>query len=406
MGLSSFIARRLSFSRQKAFSSFIIKIATTAVALSVAVMIIATAFVNGFKSEIKRKVFGFNGHVRISSYESSFAFETKPIFQNPEMVKSIEALPQVKNVQQFSTKTCILQSEKEMEGIALKGIGNDFDEEGFKDYLIKGDFLNLNETNKSNEIILSKNTADLLYVQSGDKISAYFIQDPVRVRRFTISGIYNTGLAEYDRSFALVDIRHINKLNNWQSNQVQGYEVHLNNMAEMESVNDLLWNEILEPNLLSQTVQEINPSIFDWLELQNMTEQVIMILMVVVAVINMITALLILIMERTNMIGILKALGANNWQIRKIFIINAGYIVGFGLLIGNILGFIVCFLQFKFGWISLPEESYFLNVVPVKIIPWIVILINIATFLICVITLLLPSLLISRIKPVKAIRFE
>jgi len=406
MGVESFIARRLAFSKQKAFSGFIIKIAIAAVSLSVAVMIIATAFVNGFKSEIQRKVFGFMGHIQVSSFESSYAFQSKPIATDPILEKNIESLPNTSHVHAYANKTTILKSDSVMEGIALKGIGLDFNWDFFRQHIVEGETFQLQEDKKSKAILLSKTTARHLKVEPGDKLLAYFWQDPIRTRSFIVSGIFNTGLIEYDESFALVDIRHIQKLNNWEDSQIEGYEVFLKDANKMEATNEQLYYNILGANLLSRTLREINPSIFDWLDLQSMNERVIFTLMIIVTIINMITALLILIMERTNMIGILKALGSSNWSIRKLFLFSAAFIVGFGLLFGNALGFLVCFLQHQFELIKLSEESYFIEVVPVYINWFTVFLINLFSFIICLLILIIPSYLIAKISPVKAIRFD
>lgn len=411
MGIESFIAKRLAFSKKKAFSGFIIKIAIAAVSLSVAVMIIATAFVNGFKSEIQSKVFGFMGHIQISSLESNYAFQTKPIAADPELKQQIEALPSTSHIQAYATKRSILKADSIMEGIALKGIDINFNWDFFKHYITEGEPFVMDAEKKSNEILLSKTTSKRLKTKIGDKLIAYFIQDkagnrPVRIRSFTVSGIYNTGLIEYDESFALIDIRHIQKLEGWKDGQIQGYEVFLHNADDMFETNEILYYNLLGPNLLSRTLREINPSIFDWLDLQSMNERVIFTLMIIVTVINMITALLILIMERTNMIGILKALGSNSWSIRKLFLYSASFIVGFGLLFGNLLGFLVCFLQDKFGLLRLSEESYFIEVVPVHINWLTIFLINFFTLVICLLILIIPSYLIAKISPVKAIRFD
>jgi len=394
MGIESFIAKRLAFSKKKAFSGFIIKIAIAAVSLSVAVMIIATAFVNGFKSEIQSKVFGFMGHIQISSFESNYAFQTKPIAADPELKQKIEALPATSHIQAYAIKRSILKSDSIMEGIALKGIDVNFNWDFFSHYITEGEPFVMDAEKKSNDILLSKTTSKRLKAKIGDKLVAYFIQDrvgsrPVRIRSFTVSGIYNTGLIEYDESFALVDIRHIQKLEGWEEGQIQGYEVFLNNANDMFETNEILYYNILGPNLLSQTLREINPSIFDWLDLQSMNERV-----------------LILIMERTNMIGILKALGSNSWSIRKLFLYSASFIVGFGLLFGNLLGFSVCFLQDKFELLRLSEESYFIEVVPVHINWLTIFLINFFTLVICLLILIIPSYLIAKISPVKAIRFD
>jgi len=346
------------------------------------------------------------GHIQITSFESNYAFETKPIAADPELKKNIEDLSSTSHVQAYANKTAILKSDSIMEGIALKGIGLDFNWDFFKQYMVDGNPFSMEEDKKSSGILLSRTTAKRLNAHTGDKLMAYFVQDPVRTRRLTVTGIFNTGLIEYDESFALVDIRHIQKLEGWKNGQIEGYEVFLNDSKDMFETNEQLYYNFLGPNLLSRTLREINPSIFDWLELQSMNERVIFTLMIIVTVINMITALLILIMERTNMIGILKALGSSNWSIRKLFLYSAAFIVGFGLLFGNILGFSVCFLQDQFGLLRLSEESYFIEVVPAHINWFTVFLINFFTLVICLLILIFPSYLISKISPVKAIRFD
>jgi len=406
MPVEAYIAKRLSFSKQSGFSSFIIKIAIVAVSLSVAIMIIATALVNGFKKEIENKVFGFMGNIQISSYESNYAFQNKPINFNPKLSKRINALKNVGHIQAYANITSILKSPTEMEGIALKGVGFDYNWQFFKKYMYEGVPLALDSVKKSNEIILSKTTADRLEVTIGDKVNAYFIQEPPRIRSFTISGIFNTGLIEYDMAYALIDLRHVQKLSNWTNKQIQGYEVFVPDVDNMESTNNKLFFNVLGPDLLSQTLKEINPSIFNWLELQSINEKVIFALMIIVAVINMITTLLILIMERTNMIGILKALGATNWNIRKLFLYNAAFIVGFGLFFGNLFGLGLCLFQHQFGFIELSEESYFIKTAPIYISWSIVLIINLATLIICIISLLIPSYWITKISPVNAIRFS
>lgn len=406
MPVEAFIAKRLSFSKQSGFSSFIIKIAIVAVSLSVAIMIIATALVNGFKKEIENKVFGFMGNIQISSYESNYAFQNKPIDFDPKLSKQISALEDVSHIQTYANITTIIKSPTEMEGIALKGVGFDYNWQFFEKYMYDGIPFALDSTKKSNEIVLSKTTADRLKVNIGDKVNAFFIQEPPRIRSFKISGIFNTGLIEYDMAYALIDMRHVQKLSGWSDKQIQGYEVFVPNANAMETINNELFFNILGPDLLSQTLKEINPSIFNWLELQSINEKVIFSLMIIVAVINMVTTLLILIMERTNMIGILKALGATNWSVRKLFLYNAAFIVGFGLFFGNLFGLGLCLFQHQFGFIELSEESYFIKTAPIYINWAIVLIINFATLVICVISLLIPSYWITKITPVNAIRFS
>jgi len=406
LNLEKFIAQRLAFSSNKAFSSFIIKIAILAVALSVAVMIIASSLIYGFRSEIKAKVFGFMGHIRITSHTSNYAFQSKAIDKDQIEIDKILKTKGIKHIQEFASKSGILKSKTEIEGIAFKGVGLDFDWKFFNQYIKKGENLQLVDTIKSNNILLSKEVARKINAKVGDKVTAYFIQDPVRIRPFKVCGIYETGLLEYDEAYVIIDIRHIQKLYSWKENEVQGYEVFLNNSEKLELLNSKLEYELIPPNLMSRTLKQINPGIFDWLSLQSLNERVIFILMLIVAVINMITALLILILERTNMIGILKTLGSSNNSIRKIFVFKAILIVGVGILLGNVFGIGICFIQDYFKLLKLPQESYFIEDVPVRINLLTILLINLGTLIICFVCLLLPSYFVNRIEPVKAIRFD
>jgi len=406
VNLEKFIAQRLAFSSNKAFSSLIIKIAALAVALSVAVMIIASSLIYGFRSEIKGKVFGFMGHIRITSHTSNYAFQTKAINKNQIDVQKILATKGIKHIQEFATKSGILKSKTEIEGIAFKGVGLDFDWNFFDQYIKEGKNLQLIDTVKSTSILLSKEIARKINANVGDKITAYFIQDPVRIRPFKVCGIYETGLLEYDEAYVIIDIRHIQKLYGWKENEVQGYELFLDKSEKLEALNSKVEFELIPPNLMSRTLKQINPGIFDWLSLQSLNERVIFILMLIVAVINMITALLILILERTNMIGILKTLGSDNALIRKIFIYKAIIIVGIGIVLGNFFGIGLCFIQDYFKLLKLPQESYFIENVPVRINFLTILLINGATLIICFICLLLPSYFVNKIEPVKAIRFD
>ncbi|OWY24787.1 ABC transporter permease [Sphingobacteriales bacterium UPWRP_1] len=407
MNVAWFITRRIAFGKGRSFSGFIITIAVAAVALSVAVMLITTATVNGFQNQISRKIFGFWGHIHISKFDLNQSYEDiHPVSIYQSFYPGLDTVPGIKHIQVYAHKAGIIKTDTEIEGIVLKGIGKDFDWTFFKEYLTDGNIISVTDTVKSNDILISNTTARRLSLKTGDKLAVYFVQDPPLVRKFTISGIYKTGLEEYDEKYALIDIRHIQKLNKWEEDEVGGFEVFLNHTEELNHFSDLIYYQIAGQDLQSQNIREINPNIFEWLELQDMNERVILALMTIVAIINMITALLILILERTNMIGILKALGATNWSIRRIFLYNAMYIVGWGLVIGNVLGLGICLLQQHFGFITLPEESYYLSVAPIDINPVTIIVLNLATMVVCLIALVWPSYLVTAINPIKAIRFK
>lgn len=407
MNVAWFITRRIAFGKGRSFSGFIITIAVAAVALSVAVMLITTATVNGFQNQISRKIFGFWGHIHISKFDLNQSYEDiHPVSIYQSFYPALDTVPGIKHIQVYAHKAGIIKTDTEIEGIVLKGIGVDFDWTFFKEYLTEGNIISVSDTAKSNEILISQTTARRLKLKTGDKLAVYFVQDPPLVRKFTISGIYKTGLEEYDEKYALIDIRHIQKLNKWENDEVGGFEVFLNRTEDLQYFSDLIYYQIAGQDLQSQNIREINPNIFEWLQLQDMNERVILALMTIVAIINMITALLILILERTNMIGILKALGATNWSIRRIFLYNAMYIVGWGLIIGNVLGLGICILQQRFGFITLPEESYYVSVAPIDLNPLTIVVLNVATMVICLFALVWPSYLVTAINPIKAIRFK
>ncbi len=394
-------------------------------------MIASTALIAGFKKEISSKIFGFWGHIHISdSGVSRSILEAKPISKFQDFYPSIDTIEQVsyfayeerrgreitveqesnegiRHIQVFAVKPGIIQANEEIEGIILKGVDGGFDWEFMTKYIKEGRALELKDSVMSNEILISRQTANRLKVGVGDKFTIHFPEkNEQRKRRFVIAGIYKTGLEEYDKKFALADIRQVQQLSNWGPEEITGFEVFLDDLDDLEIMTNYIYYDILPPNLYAETIRDKFREVFDWLDLQDINEIVILVLMLVVAIINMVTALLILILERTNMIGILKALGSANWTVRKIFLYYAGYIVLMGLFWGNLLGLGLCFLQDTFEFIKLSEENYYLSVAPIHINWWAVLLLNIGTLLITVLALIVPSYLVTRISPVKAIRFK
>ncbi len=385
-------------------------IATLAVALSLAVMIIATAVLFGFNNQISAKIHGFWGHVQVKSFDANRSLENiQPISTNAISYAVLDTISEIEHVQIFAHKPSIIQKDGEIEGIVFKGIGRDFNWQFFSQYLIDGDTISMNADKKSKEIVVSKTTADRLELSAGDDLLAMFVrqgQTRPYYRKFTISGIYNTGLAEFDRYYALVDIRHIQKIQDWKADEVGGFEVFLKDPGQIDAMTDRIYYEVLDPNMIAQSIKEIYPNIFDWLSMHKSTVVILITLLALVAGINMVTALLILILERTSMIGVMKSLGASNWSIRKIFLYNAAIIIGVGLLLGNLLGIGLSLLQQQFGVVKLPPESYYLAVAPIELNVPIILMINLGTFLFCLLILFLPSYLVSRIDPIKAIRFS
>ncbi len=426
MNLPFFIARRIALDSGKNFSRLIIRIAVIAVALSVAVMIVATGLIAGFKSEISRKIFEFWGHIHISDTAYSLSFEPQPIEKNQTFYPSLDTVTGIpaaelalmdngqrpprggiRHIQAFAHEPGIIRTKTAMEGILLKGIGTDFDWENLKPYLLEGKPIALTDTAVSRDIIISRQTADRLQVGVGDKLVVYFVKEGQQLaRRFQICGIYKTGLEEYDRKFALCDIRVVQELLGWNANQVAGFEVWLDDIRDMEVYNEFIYNEITGSDLLVVSIREKFPAIFEWLELQDYNEVVILGLMLVVAIVNMVTALMVLVLERTTMIGVLKALGENNGRIREIFLYHAAVITVTGMFWGNLIGLGFCWLQDKFHLIRLNEADYYLSYAPIKLNWMAVVGINVGTLAITLIFLLLPSLVVSNIAPVRAIRFK
>ena len=409
MNLELFIAKRLALGDKKSFSRFIIRIAMVAIALSVAVMIVSTCMVSGFSKEIKERIFGFWGEIHITNFDNNESFETTPIKKEQVFLDKIRKANDVRNVAPFIIKAGILKTKSEIEGIALKGVDKDYDWKTIQTYLKEGNILSFKDTIASKDILISKSTAKRLNLKVGDNVIAYFIRKDLVAplgRKLKVCGIFHTGLEEYDKQYALVDIQLLRELNQWKANEVAGYEVRLKNMDRMDAFKDSIYYKYVDQSVNAQTMKEINRNIFEWLDLQKINEYLILGFMVLVAMLNMITALIILILDRTNMIGILKSLGANNKSITKVFIYNAAYIILNGLFWGNILGLGICLIQDYTGFIKLNEENYYLSVAPVYFNIWAIVLINIGTLLICTVILLLPTRLISRISPMKAIRFE
>lgn len=406
MNTELFIARRILSKNKANFSRPVVRIAILSIGLGLTVMFIAVAILTGFQKEVREKVIGFGAHIQISHYDENSSLETKPISMHQDFYPSLETVKGIRHIQVYATKAGIIKTADQIQGIVLKGIGPDYDFSFFSNKMIAGHFIHLSDTGKTNDVMISKNLAALLKLRLNDDIRMYFISGTTTLgRKFHIAGIYETGLEEFDKVYVLCDIRHIQKLNNWQPDEVGGFEVILDNFNDLDKIGKYVYRKI-GMTLDAKTIRDLYPQIFDWLDLQDINVLIILVLMVLVTGITMISTLLILILERTNMIGILKALGMPNGGIRRVFLINAAYIIGQGLFWGNLVGATLCIIQQKYGIITLPQESYYVSVVPVNLDPWNILLLNTGTVVVCLAMLLVPSYVTSRISPVRAIRFS
>jgi len=401
-----FIARRINSAKQgRSFTGLIKAISRSSITLGLAVMIIAIAVVTGFQKEISDKVIGFGSHIQIVNFDYNVSFEPSPVDIESLSIEELKSISGVRHVQRFATKPGIMKTDDENHGVVMKGVYTDFDWSFFSSRLVEGTVMEISDTLRSNQILVSRFMANLLGLEVNDRILVYFLHEPIAIRAFNISGIYETGLEELDRIFIIGDLRHIQRINNWTEGQVGGFEVLVNDFGKVSSTNlDIL--DILPFHLDARAISDIYPQIFDWLAMLDMNVYVILFLMALVGVINMITTLLISVLEKTNMIGILKAIGASNFLVRKVFLYNASFTIARGLLWGNIIGISLCLLQYHFGIIKLPQESYYVSVVPINLQVWHVVAVNLGTFFICLLMLILPSVIVSRISPVKAITFR
>ena len=411
-------------SSEGGFTRIILWIATGAVGLSVAVMILSLALMTGFKHEITKKMFGFWGHIHISDPRTIRSYEALPFAYDTAMVHSIESIRKVtlaaegaqqgagdqhslggvRHVQAYIYLPGIITHDDQMEGIVLKGVGEDYDWKGISQYSESSTpWTGIDKDG----LIISRITADRLKLKQDDKLILHFVREGRQLqRRFTIQGIYKTGLEENDAKFALASIHRVRDILEWDSTKISGLEITVENIADINLITDYVYKEEIPSNLYAESIREKFPSLFEWLELQDINTVVIIILMLAVAIINMITALLILILERTQMIGILKSIGARDQSIRSVFLWFAMYITIGGMMIGNILGLGLAWLQDHFRFIKLDEADYYLDYAPVLVLPWHLALVNAGALFLIGICLIAPSFLVSKVNPIKTIHFQ
>jgi lipoprotein-releasing system permease protein len=411
-----FIAGRIisGSGRNNQLSRPITKISVLSIALGIAVMLIAVSIVTGFQQEIRNKLIGFGSHMQISNYDSNLSDEPQPISSDQPFMEDLKNDPDIRHIQVFATKNGIVKTKTDNEGVVLKGIGADYDWSFIRENLKEGDVFEVSDTGLSRGIVISKYLSEKLGLKLKDKMVIYFLTKKTdsinvryeqRVKSFYVTGIYETGFEDIDQKLVLVDLRQIQKLNYWEKDQVAGFEINIHNYEKVNSVADRV-DEMIGQAGVVQTVREMNPNVFSWLDLMDINSVILIVLVLLVATINMISALLIHILERTNMIGILKALGSTNKNIQKIFLYNAAYLVGKGMLWGNVLGLGLMILQKLTGIFKLDQAQYYVSVIPIRIDIASILLVNAGTLLCCILMMLLPTLILSRITPVKTIRFS
>ena len=410
MQLATFLAKRIAFNKQKSFSRFIIRLATAATALSVAAMIITLAFVNGFQFAVSSKIFNFWGHLRVQEYEPDKAMiaEETPWQPNDTTLQVLHLFPQVKQVQAFATKSAVIEKNKEIEGVLFKGVESNYDFNNLKSFLKQGSFPSFKDSAYSKDILISQPIANELQIKLNDTVNVYFInqqQGKAAVRQLHVCGFFKTGIDEYDKTFAIGDLRLLRQVYDWEHNEIGGYEVFLNDYTKMDTLNYQIY-EMLPQAWISRTIKQIYPNIFDWLQIQDVNRNVIFTVMAIVAIINLVTCLLILILERTKMTGILKALGCRDLTIQKIFLYHASMIAIRGILIGLLVGLGLCILQQQTGFIKMDESAYYVSEAPIYIIWWQVAAVCIITLIVCFLALIIPTLFVKSIRPVKAIQFR
>jgi lipoprotein-releasing system permease protein len=408
LSFETYLSGPLIRNKKRDFSRPIIRIAIVSVALGLACMMVAVAIVTGFQTAIREKVVGFGSHIQVSRFDNNLSYEQQPVTHDQFLIDRIKDIQGVSHIQVFATKAGIVKTSDQIEGVVLKGIGEDFDWDFFsskmtggKPFVVKGDTV-------SQQVIVSKVTADRLLLKVGDPLRMYFIQENEalpRGRKFNIAGIYETGLGEFDKTYVLCDIGVIKKLNDWSEDQVGGFEIQVRDFNKLEEITKKVYERVgYEMN--AKSIKDLYPQLFEWLNLMDMNVLIILVLMTVVSAMAMISTFLILVLEKTSLIGVLKALGTRSYRIRRLFLVQGSYILLIGVLWGNFLGIGISLLQQHYGIIRLPQESYYVSTVPININILYIISLNIGTLLICYVLMIIPSMVITRISPIKAIRYQ
>lgn len=400
------MTRKLLKGENSGFSRPIVRLSVAGVALGVVVMLMAIAVTTGYKQVIRDKVVALGSHIRISNYDMNYSFEPVPFDKNRPFVEEVKALPEVKSVQCYSTKSGVIKTTDQVEGVVLKGIDQSFDKAHFQKNLIQGELLSLEDTVPSKEIVISSSLSKRLKLNVGDKVRTYFVQDPPMQRSFAVSGIYETGLPEYDNQIALVDLRQIQKLNQWDSSLVGGIEVLLTDFDQVDEISETI-NKKVGYDLKAESIKEVFPQIFQWIALFDTNVIVLLIITFCVCMITMMSAFFIIVIEQTPTIGLLKTMGMKTQSVVALFLMIASDILLRGLLWGNVVAVAVCLLQRQFHWVSLDAATYYVSYVPVEFNIPLILTVNAAVFVLCMTVLVFPAYLVARkSSPLAAIKFD
>lgn len=417
MNVELFIARRIHFggkadNGKKLITPPAVRIAVAGIAIGLAVMILSVAIVVGFKQEVREKVIGFGSHIQITNFDSNSSYETAPIHVGDSLWRVLHQVPGVQHVEAFATKPGLLKTDTDFQGIVLKGVGSDYDWTFFRKHLVEGQVFTVTPGQMTTDVLISRHLSDLLHLRCGDSFLAYFVQDDVKARKFHINGIYDTGFSDYDRLFVLTDIEQIRRLNDWPSEAVSGLELLVDDYDRLDETAERVDNRLLNRHDIAgntyfvRSIRELNPIIFNWLDLLDLNVVVILVLMMAVSGFTMISGLLIIILERTNMIGILKALGQPDNSLRRVFLYISTFLIGRGMLWGNVIGLVLCWVQWQFQLLTLDPSIYYLDAVPIRLSFWSWLLINVGALAVTLLMMLAPSYLITKISPARTIRFE
>ena len=406
MNLSYFISKRISRGHQEGFSSTIHKIAIVSIAIGLAASIVSFLIMKGFQETVKEKIYSFSGHIQVTKFSMNNSTEEQPMDYGIEIYNEPEKFPFIRHVQEYAHKVGVVKTDDEALGVLIKGVGRSFDLESFRENIVKGEFIQFQDSGYASQVVLSKTIAQKLKKDVGDEVIVHFFQNPPRFRRLTVTGIYETNLSEYfDSRIIIADIRMIQRLNDWPDTVAGGLEIFVKDPNQIDNAGIAI-GEMMDFDLNIERVSDRFIQVFEWLELLSRQVNILLGIILTVVCVNMISIVLILVMERTQMIGMLKALGAGNGFIRSVFVYNGVNLILKGLLLGNLLGLGLCFIQYKFKLIELNPRDYYMSFVPISWHWEIIVLLNITTLGLVTLILLLPTMAIARITPIKAIRFD